>query len=70
MKLLQTACAIVSLVFLAVGVYQLWKFGIHSPGLSSFAAAFASGFALSLTCYVFQLSARIFALEKQLQTPR
>lgn len=54
MKLLQTTCAIV----------------IHSPGMSSFAAAAASGFALSLRCYVFHLNARIVTLEKQLQTPR
>jgi hypothetical protein len=69
MKLLQNAGAIVSLVFLAAGVFQLWNSGIHG-GLSAFITASATSLALSLTLYVFHLNARIVALEKQLQTPR
>ncbi len=61
MKLLQNASAIVSLMLLAVGVFRLWRFGLHGPDLPSFVAASVSTFVLIPTSFVFHLRATITA---------
>jgi hypothetical protein len=68
MKLLHRFCAIVSLILLSAGLFQLHRFGLNGTGISSFIAGSACAFTLSLTVYIFHLRDRIIALEKQLQT--
>lgn len=68
MILLHKVGAIVSLAFVAVGFFQLWRLGLHGGGVSSLCAASGSAFALCLTLYVFHLRDRITALENQLQS--
>jgi hypothetical protein len=64
MKLLQRIGSIVSLAFVGVGFFQLYRLGIYGGGVSSLCAASGCAFALCLTLYVFHLRDRIIALEK------
>ena len=64
MKLLHTTGAIISLAFLAIGITQLYRLGLRDGGVQSLCAAAASGFALSLTLYVFDMRRRIKAVEQ------
>jgi hypothetical protein len=70
MKLVNNVAAIVSLVFVALGVFWLWKLGWHSTVQDRCILLFLVALALNFTLYVFYLRARIIALEKQLQTPK
>jgi len=70
MRLLQNATVIISLGFLALGIFKLWMFGFSDRGVSEFCASGVCAFAVPLTVYVFQLSARIAALEKQSSAQR
>jgi hypothetical protein len=64
MQLLQKAGAAVSLGLIAAGAFPLWKFGLSSSSVAAFMGGAVSGFALSLTLYVFELRRRIAALER------
>ena len=63
MKLLENTGAVVSLMLVAAGGFQLWKSGFTASGLLGFAGGSVAAFALSITLYVFQLRNRIAMLE-------
>jgi len=69
MKLLSNVGAVVSLVFVAVGLLWLWTPGIFGRGQSLCILGLFSGFSLSVGLYVFHLRERITALEKRVQEP-
>jgi len=68
MKLLCTVGALVSILWIAAGLFQLWRLGVHGGGVFSLFAAFVCAFSVSVTLYLFHLRARITSLEKQLKT--
>lgn len=70
MKLLCNTAAIASLVFVAVGFFWLWKLDMFGSDLSMCILALIAAPTLSLGCYVFQLRARMAALEKQVREGR
>jgi hypothetical protein len=66
MKSLQNVGSIVSVVFVAVGLFWLWKLGPVGTGLSLCTLGLISGIALAFGLYLFHLRDRIVALEKRL----
>ena len=65
MKALNTLGAAVSLTFMALGFWELWKFGLNMPGALLCFVPCVCGLALSLTLFVFNLRARIARVEQQ-----
>jgi hypothetical protein len=70
MKMLSDISGVVALMFLALGVFELWRFGITDTGALLFFAASLCGLSVALTVWVFGLRGRIAALEKQVQAQR
>ena len=67
MKPLYTVGAIVSLVFVAVGLFWLWNLGLVGTGLSICILGLVCGPSLGFGLYLFHLRDRIASLEKRLQ---
>jgi hypothetical protein len=67
MKLLQNVGAIVSIGLVAAGMFWLWKLDMFGTDLSICILALIAAPSLSLGLYVFQLRARIAALEKHVR---
>jgi hypothetical protein len=64
MKLLHKVGAIVSLVFLAVGLFWLTRPGMFATGQILCILGLSSAISLSFGLYIFHLRDRIAALEK------
>jgi hypothetical protein len=58
---------VVSLMFVAVGIFWLWKLGLFGTGLSICILGLVTGPSLGLGLYVFYLRDRIATLEKRLK---
>lgn len=67
MKTLKNIGAIISLSFLAAGLFQLWRCGLTEAGMQAFFAASVTGFVVSAGVWLFDLRARLTLLEKQTQ---
>ena len=64
MKSLYAVGGLVSLLFVAVGFFWLWKLGLVGTGLSICIMGLVSGPSLGFGLYLFHLRDRIAALEK------
>jgi len=67
MKLLQRLGAIASLLFVSFGLFSFISLGLLGTGLSVCILGLISGPCLAFGLYVFQLRARIAALEQRSQ---
>jgi len=67
MKLLYPVGGLISLVFLAVGFFWLWKLGLTGTDLSLCILGLISGPVLAFGLYLLYLRDRIDAMEKRLK---
>ncbi|MGA7081382.1 MAG: hypothetical protein WBQ43_05095 [Terriglobales bacterium] len=70
MKLLCNVGAVASFMFIAVGLFWLWKPGIFGAGQIICILGLSTGMFLCLGLYVFQLRDRIALLEKDVRESR
>ena len=70
MKSLYTVGAILSMVFVALGLCWLYQPGVFSIGESVCILGIFSGLALNVGLQIFHLRDRIAALEKRVQEPK